>query len=409
MKNYSILLLFFLYGAVFGEIATKKAVITAPVADLFFDQLSSYDKKFTISNLYFNVPLASDNTRYGCLRSAQALYNEVVIIVKEAGDEVCIDNGRLFFDLPDRKPQRNFWTHRKNIMTFDELQKKKIDLSVFPEPILFEKPESVHNSFVVTLIWPWYDPITQKKYSVGTRFVRKPEHDSHDSFAITIFDIQDRSVKESYVPKNYCFVEKKLTRKERQKLYIGLLTSWVKNLPGIVPYVWGGASIIDTLSEDNFFIESGVLFGEKISYYVRPASKQPHAGLDCSGAISRAAQIFGIPYFYKNTITLARHLRPLAAGEKLEDGDLIWYSGHVIIINNVKENTLLEASGYPAGYGELHILPLSKKFLNIKTYKDLVEAYNVQKPIKVLHKDGTTMRVLTKYVIYKFSSVWDLL
>lgn len=388
------------------SIFAQQAVFIKPVVDLFFDQLSLYDATALVHDLYNKVPLASYNSRYGCMRATQALFNEVVTIEKRVHNEICFDSARLFFDAPDRTGYRYFWTDAHHLLTFDQLHQKNIDTTIFPDPISIDKPASLYNKNVVTLTLPWYDNVTKKKYSVGTRFVRIPEKDSLTHLAIKIFDPVTFSIKESAIPQLRCFIETAMSNKARQRSYVSLLKEWVSKPRRIVPYVWGGASILDCVMNDNFSTESGMLFGEKIAYFVRPDMKMPYSGIDCSGLIARAAQIVGIPYFFKNTLTLAHHLQPLKRGEKLEEGDLIWYPGHVIVVSSLAKNEIIESAGYPSGYGKLHALPVERKFAGIKTYQDLLATYFAKKPLKILHRDGHVMRTVNHFVIYKFSSIW---
>jgi len=384
------------------------AVIIVPVVDLFFDRLSTYDplKKYSIKNLYYKTPLASNESKYGCFRSTQALFNDVVTIVEERGEEVCIDVGRVFFDAPDRILLKNFWLHKSALKNLYELTECGIDITIFPEQITLDNPETLSDARYVTLIYPWYDPVTQKKYSAGTRFVKTDMQKNVNTITVHIFEPRTIATKITTIPRKYCFIEKKISNKHRQHLYVSLLKHWITRSNKIIPYVWGGASIIDYV-DDAFITTNGTFAGKPISFYERTNMKQPYSGSDCSGLIARAAQIYGIPYFFKNTLTLARHLRPLVPGDILEEGDLLWYPGHVMIVSDIKNNLLIEAAGYPSGYGKVHMIPLHKKYAKIRTYDQLIKHYFNKKKLEILHRNGSVMKVADTFVIYKFSSVWD--
>lgn len=404
-KVFVLLLFFNEYASDNPEDLVQRAVFIAPVTDLFFDQLSRHAPKVALSNLYYGVPLASNNSVYGCMRATQVLFNQVVTIVKESGSEVCIHLERLFYDAPDRSAASCFWTLKKNLLTFDQLKKMGVDTAVFPKPIVRDV-SSLKDSTIVTLTLPWLDGVTGKEYSPGTRFVREAHNDTDEYIAIKLFDTNNRTIKQSFIPRDYCFLEKALSTSDRQKAYVALIKKWALELDGIVPYVWGGASLVQVLPDDEFYTQGGTIFNGPISYWVRPGMRNPKTGFDCSGLIACAAQICGIPYFFKNTLTLANHLRPLAQGENIEEGDLIWYAGHVMVVSDLKKNQLIEASGYPSGHGKLQSIALSKKFMNINKYSDLVRAYHAKKPVKILNKDGKVMREVG-FMLYKFSSVWQ--
>jgi hypothetical protein len=386
-----------------------KAVIIVPVADLFFDQLSMYDpkKKSTTEQLYCNTPIASNNSKFGCFRATQALFNDVVTIVQKKGEEIRIDLGRIFFDAPDRTPLKYFWTHASNLMTLHDLLSKQVDVSLIPQPISMLLPQTLTNRGCVTLIMPWFDTVTKKKYSVGTRFVR--HHNSTivpNHIKVYVFDPQLLKIKESQIPREYCFINSHMNNRQKQNAYVSFLKRWAHNKNGVVPYVWGGASITDFV-EDNFCIKESHFADQPISYYERPALKSPYGGIDCSGLIARAAQICAIPYYFKNTLTLAQHLRPLTAEDSIEEGDLLWYPGHVMIVSDIGRNEIIESAGYPSGYGKLHGIKLGQKFQNISTYNELFGNYLQKKEITILNKDGTVAKRVRDFVIYKFSSVWD--
>ncbi len=77
--------------------------------------------------------------------------------------------------------------------------------------------------------------------------------------------------------------------------------------------------------------------GARVSVYERTECTQhPMSGFDCAGIISRAAQMCGIPYYFKNTYTLAHYLKSLSIDTHLQEGDLIWIPGHVMIVSDLK-------------------------------------------------------------------------
>jgi len=132
--------------------------------------------------------------------------------------------------------------------------------------------------------------------------------------------------------------------------------------------------------------------------------ESPKTGLDCSGMIARAAQICGIPYFYKNTTIIERFLTPLAKGNKPIPGDIIWIPGHVMVVADFINNTLIEVRGYKHGYSKIHEIPLNEEFKGINTYHDLTNAYHNNKAIIRLDSSGNERETITSLKLLQLTS-----
>lgn len=397
------LALYFFSFTIILDAALRKAVFVVPVVDLFFDQLSTMRSNKSLKDLYLSMPCASSNTACGCWRATQGLFNDVVDVVDQKGEEVCIDTGRLFFDAPDRDDLKHFWAHKESLLFLDDVASNNIDISAFPNQINMSHPQTLKNKNIITLIMPWHDTITKKTYSAGTRFVKVAAHPT--SIVIKIFDASTYAVHVTAVPRAYCIIEKNMNNLERQNAYVRLLKKWTK-LSRTIPYVWGGASLI-ALTDDNYEEIEAPCGKKTMTLYERPTLRKPYSGFDCSGLIARAAQIFGIPYFFKNTLTLAKYLRPLSQGETLEEGDLIWFPGHVMVVSTICQHETIEAAGYGSGFGKLQSIKLHKRFLNIYNYDNLLQHYFNKKKLTLLDKQGKFLKTIDSFVIYKFSSVWD--
>lgn len=85
----------------------------------------------------------------------------------------------------------------------------------------------------------------------------------------------------------------------------------------------------------------------------------------------------------------------------MENGDLIWTPGHVMIINNLKNNTLVEARGYSSGYGCVHKITLDKVFAEINTYDDLIKYYYANKKITFKNKEGESAKNSVNFKLFK--------
>ncbi len=381
-----------------------KAVVIAPIVDAVGGPLADIFKYEEIERQYDEFPSAPDKGYYSCLRIHQLKYNEVVT-VKSAPygrAEVECEVSNLFYLDRRGKKRRNFSLLKKHLMPLSELE-KKIDSSTIPQPIDMKKTAAEYNAAILTLVMPWLDEKTKTWYSAGTRFVRCPENDTVASYAFYLTDYANFSTYKGYVPKKKAIVAYPKTAEKMRALFLKILKSWANSVQGFIPYVFGGTSFTTRYKRDEFSLVFGRRAGRRVSYWQRyPNNEMPAAGFDCSGMLLTAAQIAGIPYFLKNTWTLTEDCgRPLKKNDKLEQGDLIWYFGHVMVVSDIKKNMLIEAVGYEAGYGKMHELPVSRVFTGIKTYAELVQAYHTKRSLKRLNSKGEPYRSIKRLKILK--------
>lgn len=380
--------------------AQERAVFLQPITDIFFEKLSRIFPEHTMPAIYFSSSFSSRN-KYECPRAAQALFNEVVSIERQEGNEVLIERPHVFFQ-NNGNPISAYWVLKHSLVTFDELLKKKIDLTVFPEPINYQNPDTIKARNIITLILPWhYNGIN---FSVGTRFIRTFK-DSKTQRGIKFYDPTSETVIEASVPKSHALVFKNQSAQDHQKLFIQLLHLWLSQ-PGVIPYVWGGYSIREFLNSNQFEEHFQIFNDTLVSEWMRPTLRAPYSGIDCSGLVSLAAQIAGIPYFYKNTYTLSQNLEPLSPQDTLEEGDLLWFNGHVMIVSNIPDNLIIEAAGYRSGFGQVQEIALNKRFQDIQNYKDLFTAYLQKKELKICNNQGQLFITIPHFVLYKLASVW---
>jgi hypothetical protein len=100
------------------------------------------------------------------------------------------------------------------------------------------------------------------------------------------------------------------------------------------------------------------------------------------------AQIAGIPFQGKTCAAIRKIQRELQEHDQLEEGDLIWVPGHIMIITAIERNELIEARGYGDGYGCIHRITLDKCFDGIQTYADLLEHHRNNTHVKFKNKQG---------------------
>lgn len=405
---YSYLLFFIsLYAVAYGTLCeAKKALVIVPVADLVGQPLSTSNVFFS----YHNIPLAAGTPKQSsvCPRLHQLLFNEIVDVIEKQNDEVQVNISTVYHLIQmSTKPQITYWAHKKNLVPLEILDKKRVDIHKIPPPIDFNNPslETTHAN-TITLIYPWVNPITKQTFSSGTRFVLTPQQPQKNYYSIYLFNPMNFSFTETAIPKQLCLHYNNLhSNGERITLFIQLLRKWAHPDNGFIPYVWGGCSFINVCKKDMF---SSHEIKNELSYFARDEIQSiPKNGFDCSGLIARAAQICGIPYFLKNTTTLAAQLGSLQKKEKLHEGDLIWMPGHVMVVSSILNNTIIEARGYRAGYGKIHELPLHKVFKDITTFSDLQRIYFNNKPFYLLNKENEVSSTITTYKLLKLASIWN--
>jgi len=366
------------------------AVINCPVADLIGEPFNH-----NVIKRYMNLPLYAEGAC--CPRVHQALYNEVVKIVDETECEYCVEIANTYFvSEKNKNPQTRYWTLKKNCTMLDDEIKKYI-----PTPISYKKPETKTTKPTIVLTQPWHDNMSGNCFSVGTRFIYCPRYSDNEIITVILYDFIKQKDITCGIHRSECRVEDKTNSQNNLRTeMIALLRSWISgHCSTVVPYVWGGCSYTERYAGS---------FRQKYDkqtdccIYVYPKTKRSlKIGFDCSGAILRAAQCVGIPYFCKNSYTASTQLKSINAYRDVEIGDIIWIQGHVIVIADLERNRIIEARGYPHGYGKLQEMPISQAFEGIETIQQLVERLNTKKGLKRLDKKGTVVATIPHYKILK--------
>lgn len=374
----------------------QKAVINVPIADLIGQQMITIFPDISADQAYKNISVCGGDISFltACPRLHQLLYNEIVTVNKIVADEACISISHAYcLNCPSSLPHTTYWVLKKNLTFLDDLIKKKIDISHIPAAIDFsDKHHTIlTNNQIITLKEPQYDSMVKIHFSAGTRFIKTPRELKRKASTIEVYAINYDTLKEYIIkiPIKKCIFNKNIeTNKERIADFVDLLKKWCQQKKGWIPYVWGGTSFT-RLSHTEFkeVTQTGPR-GDYSFYEYEKDTQSPKSGFDCSGIILRAAQICSIPYFSKNTTTIAQCLSPLKVDEQLQEGDLILIKGHVMVISDMKKNLLIEARGYNHGYGKIHEIPLNQVFDGIETYNDLLNAFHEKKIIKRKDKNG---------------------
>lgn len=366
----------------------QEAIITVPVADLVGepDQLNPI------------IPLCGSylGPHSACPRLHQALYNERVTVLKKEGPLCHISLPNLFYVASDKKKKlTTFWTSCTNLTLLHDIHDSHKDL-IIPAAITYNNAASLIQPHVISLIAPYQCKELNMHLSVGTRFVINKE--SQATYQVYAYDPNKKKIITLSLPKKICHQTQQQNESALRRAFISVVRHHIENESGYIPYVWGGCSIIDR-SKAQLIDEQ--LHDAKQRYYslgdINNGSIK--TGCDCAGIVLRIAQLVGIPYWYKNTTTLAHYLSPLTSHDHVSIGDLMWIPGHVMIISDIIHNRIIEARGYNHGYGKLHEIAISKVFNGINTIADLKRAYDNKQPLQRLDAAGMIKEIYKDWKI----------
>ena len=395
----------------FSIINAQKGIIIVPVTELVGQPMKTFYPNSNSETRYTEIPFCSSTNATTCPRIHQLLLHEQVDILQEKGDELYIRIPSVFYvSHDDKKKHQEFWTLKKHIMPFDVLKKHAVTMEHFPEPISRIQNSANITQSIITLKQPFFNRATGQHLSAGTRFVVCDSKKSSKAIAVHVFDPTTYRFNTIHIPKHFCILNTPQDKNRCIELFVQILQSWAhQKKPSVIPYVLGGCSFIDTYPAYQFSRKPalGQDNTQGTAYTYKTASNTIAHGFDCSGIILRAAHIAGIPYFCKNTGAITATLKPLSTRDTLHNGDLILIPGHVMIVADTQKNTIIEARGYEHGYGKVHEIPIQEQFQHIKTFQDLVDAYHAKKPLIRLNKNGTIVKTITNYTLFKLASVWD--
>lgn len=345
-------------------ICAQWGIVKVPVANAIMTQAPGIYDESSIATFYRNIPLSVEAGGYP--RAHQLLFNEKVEVIRTTPLELLVNLKTVVFETSDvtRGVQSRVWVLREDIALDDESHLPGLTHYSFPPP-LYE----ACNDDVIVLLLPWQCPQTQHIYSAGTRFVHDKKNDTLCSYGIALRDWQHKKQVYTLVPKSLSRIESRATKKNAQNRFIHLLRLWLMQAGDrCIPYVWGGSSLVHFYDSTPPFEK--IMIGE--GEYQRKETHRPHTGFDCSEMILRAAQICGIPYFYKTSSLIAKYLPQVSIHEAVREGDIIWYPGHVMVVSDAKEHKMIEARGYANGYGKIHEVSLNTIFHDITSYDQLL-------------------------------------
>jgi hypothetical protein len=273
--------------------------------------------------------------------------------------------------------------------------------ALVPQPISYEKQLAPQLN-TITLITPYTVPECSCTFSAGTRFIVTGTNPENKTITVELIHPKTHTPLAITLPYNHCLTPS-ASREQQRKNFVKLLRLWSNN-SGSIPYVWGGCSYI--FSAPNLAFKEVTTGSNQSHYVLEPQSPSPQTGFDCAGLVARAAQAAGLPYFFKNTTTLATFLNPLTEDEQVQDGDLIWIPGHVMIVSNREQNTLIEARDYSSGWACVQERPLKEIFKNIVCYNDLEARYNNKIVLQRIDKSGAITNTYTTFKLLSLNSIW---
>lgn len=188
-----------------------KAMTIVPVADCYEFPLQD---NFNVHE-YDGPGVSEDTKNEKNPRCYQLLFNETVDVIEQKGDYLCVAIPHILYCGNGRGDLKNsFWIHKGSVISLKNIQKKEVLIKYIPQPIISSYQDlALCNKGVVTLTMPFYDPVTQKHYSAGTRFVQVNQANSTCNHIYTcnthhilvwILDTKNWQWEYTSIPKNIC-------------------------------------------------------------------------------------------------------------------------------------------------------------------------------------------------------------
>jgi hypothetical protein len=383
-----------------------KAVCTVPVANLFHPSLQERYPEAApdeLEYLYERFPMGVLNNK-DCLRLHQLIFHEVVTVIEEWGNEVCIKIKNTFYhNRPWTRQETTYWTLKKYVTPVAQID----DAQQLPTPLNYQDPKtfSPEEQTIFTLKEPFFDSKTDQLYSVRTRFSIIEQNTK--TVTVARYHPKDNTMRPLTIAKKYGVLNKQLSPHKSVQSILSLLLKWADS-EKTFPCIRGGCSGREYVTPGQYEESSCELPDKKvIGTFERDECQAPYAGFDMPGLIFSACQVYHAPYCAKNTLTASRYLRPMDHKKELiECGDIILTVGYAGIVANLEENLIIEARGHKFNTGTLRVVPLWQTFKGIKSYGQLVERHSKGRTISLLDQNGNSF-VTIPFTILKLKSIFE--
>jgi hypothetical protein len=345
-----IILLFCIIYSSLANLATGQyAVINKPIVDCHGSAKFIYPEQIA-------SPLQGP-----CERLHQLKFNEIVKIIELRNKHALVECPSFFFTSMHGDVENKVWILKENLYPLNELTKKSLAcIPKAPHIAEFSIPKNISTKKTICLSKPY------GKFSMGTRFVVIDEDENNYTIE---YLLSKHNSKKVVLRKNYFELDGNTAREK----FVNQL-KYLAHVKPKIEYVWGGNSYLE---------------------YNKNCAKKtvPLNGYDCSGLILSTAQLCGINYFYKNSLTASSYLEQILDHKKIQAGDIIWMPGHVIIITDTQKNLCVEANGY---YEVVHEIDLDKIFFGIENFEKILK----QKSLLRIMPDGSLIKI-SKFKILK--------
>lgn len=401
--NYHSLLLIVSFFC--NTLISYQAVCIVPIANLFgqamhqkYPMLSSD----AIAQLYTFTQAPVNNS--DCLRIHQLLFHETVTVTQELENEVCIQIHNVFHDnnFWDGK-QSTYWTLKEYLVPLESVSNNHL-LPIQLDYTTLETFEPVENT-IFTLKEPFKDSLTNKTYSVRTRFVILNR--TAEIVTVARYNQKTNALEPLEIPTEYGVINQQLTPENPVQAVVGLLKQWTHKKEMFATLL-GGCSGTATIKPGQAAItDYGCADQIAFKAYCNQQISAPYSGFDSPGLIMSACQIFHVPFCAKNTLTAFRYLRPFdQSQDALEIGDMVMTKGYLGMIVDLQRNLIVEARSNTFHDGTIRVTSLKNTFSGVNTYQELLNRYLAKDSLTLTDKHGNGILTLP-FTILKFNSIFD--
>jgi hypothetical protein len=337
-------------------------------------------------------------------RIHQLVLHQTVFIKKEYPHEVFVEVPHLLCRPSAMKEGENLcgWMQKKDVVYLDQLLPDTLQYLPNRDDLIKESK----NQTTAFLKEPYFVKELGVTLSATTQCVVAKQEQDH--LLCYFFHPTKKTTILAKIPKTLATIPPS-TKEAQLELFFNLIHTWAYPKKGFVPYVLGGASI--TTYYKGGFIKKPILAGKKILknsdgqlcyLFDRQFSTQFKSGVDCSTLVYLAARCANLPYFCKNTTTVANTLKKVTKNTPLKKGDIIVFPGHMMVISELHPLKILQSRGYSSGFGRVAENDAKDLFYTIKDAKDLKKAYLQKKPLVFKNQKGKKGSEYKTFAIYQF-------